>query len=359
MDDKDEEVKSSSSLEETSETSTPEPEDKRKKIAAAIVFGIAVIGLIVFMIFNFMGGSDPEEPTPTPTPTQSQEPTAPSTNGPSEPTENPTQPEPPSESDKAAVEAVAKEFVSKIKTDQNSQAWADSLKGVVSTAFYESLRVSEPKSIPNGGNDFALGDLGSRDIRVNVAKDDGGTAYSFIVSNLAVQPEDENAEAPAPIWKVTAIDLPEAEEQNLDENGYPIPPPVAPLSSDAYQLFYDKSFYVASAYLEFDAGESVQAREADLKKIVNNGETPALRPYNAASGAQVRMYGLEDLEVSEASAGAETKDGLITTTWNTSYRDTRTDLSVERVYMAVDFKWDSAAGIWKVHALRLIKAEPS
>lgn len=259
--------------------------------------------------------------------------------------------------EKSEVEKAAENFMKQISSGKSGQAWADDMKTMVTTPFYESLKHADPESVPAGDKVTVTGENGRW--TGTVVNAEGATLYTFAMGGYAKQIDGYNAPDEEGFVLVENMTLPERERE-LDTDGHPIKPPVAPLSPQTIEGLETQTYYVAKAYFEFKKGDSAQDRMATVKRMVNDGEVPDLRPVVDGQDIDVQMYAPVRVKQLNESIGEESKEGFITVSMSIQYADAAKaePRPLEEVVIGVDFAWDDASSTWHPAGFRVLSARP-
>lgn len=344
------------------EKSEKKEELSKKQIVAMVIAGIGFV-LVVGLIFAFGLNSGDDEPEPIINqPTQSESINGPPVNpdpsnpsAPAMPSAAPTggQVAPTADAPQNEVQRAAENFMENIKSGKTGQEWADSMKPMVTSAFYESLKGASPDSIPDGAESVSVsGSAGAWTGTVNDSE--GSTLYTFRLGGFKQFEQEGDA-----VLLVESMEVPQP-KRTLDEDGFPIKPPIAPMNESSMYNLKVQAYHVAKQFFEHTKDESVEQRTEEMKRVVHDGELSPLRPVYEGYDNNVQMYGPEQVRPLIGALGDPVKEGYVSIHMLVHYADSTHAKPEpwEEVFVAVDFRWNEEAQIWEPGGFRTLSVRP-
>lgn len=353
----------------------PDPEEanrleqQRKNDKQWIPFVVA--GTIVALIIGgivFWNTRDDQQPTsPVVTSSAPVETSAPGTGEP-EPTEPVTTEETTGEETTTVKETTVEEttdsgqkdqmtiaaenFVTSLKSGASGTKWADSMKTMVSSAFYESLKHADPASIPDGAETVTVSSSGTDKWTASVADAEGNVLYTFVMQGFKTA--DDGA-----TLLVTSLDIPQSDEPRLDSDGHPIPASITPLTEAATGSFQAQSIGVLKNYFEVRLSDNEKERAEKMSRTVGGGEYPPFRSFEMTPNSVIQIYSPEEGYLLNAAQGHQVQEGFVTLASQVTYADAASDeqAPIETLLMGVDFKWNEDSRTWVPGGLRILDGE--
>lgn len=351
----------SSGTDMTTEPPKPARKDDKQWLPFVLLSALLLVGVLGFWLWNNRGDSDPVVTPTTQTTTEATTqvttpPPATETVVPEETTEvteetttetEVTEEEQPVEQDQISL--AAENFVSNIGSGKSGQEWADSMRTMVSSAFYESLKYADPASIPQGVASVDVSGGGGDTWRVIAQNDAGEELYRFTLTGF------KTVDGGGALL-VTSMDMPQSDEPQYDSEGHPIRPPVPPLTESAYQSLQAQSVGVAKAYLEFQLGESIESRQERVSAAVHGGEYPEFRDFEVTPNSNIQTFAPENGYLLEAVAGEPVVDGFVTLAMEVAYADASQSnpAPIETLLLGTDFNWNEDSKSWQAVGLRVL-----
>lgn len=348
---------------ESPETSEP-PIYKRRWFPWAAGGTAVVLGLGIWAGVS-ASQEEPPEPEPTPSvaaperPTTNPDPAASSNGDDSGAEESVEEPSTAQEQTQAEAQKAAETFMNKLNEGGEKEALAKRMSPYSTDALAASFEHVEEGAIPTDGETVSVSS-GTEQWNAQVTNGDGEQLYSFVLNGY------RNTDGEGTLL-VESVDIPEDDdERRLDKNGYPIAPPVKPLSTDTLENLESQAYDVASYYFEFEHGESEEDRLDELEDRVRGGDIPdEVRPVIEGKDNDVQMFAPEGVRVMESANGDKVKDGQVSVAQVIKYADAAYATSEdnlprpqEEVTVATDFTWSDATDSWAPSGFRVLSARP-
>lgn len=264
------------------------------------------------------GGNEPAEPSTEPTP------------------EETTEEEETSDDVNERVRKFANLFVSQVNDAKDGKSLAKSVDGIATTPLAVSLKTSTFDALPKDGKVGNVGTTSGDDYTADVAYDGGEKTYTLTIRDYG----DGD-------MRVVYMDIPEDGERHLDDQGYPIPAPVAPLDADSADSMRMQALGIVKLYGEHQGGSDPKAREKSVKEALNGGKAPGVPNYGSG-GEDFQLFSPYEIEVLDGVNDSGAASDAITVHIRVAVGNAKLeDPPVEgTLNVLVDFKWDKDSERW-------------